>query len=351
MVKEVHESESTTPCEQLIGWNREDERAKLDLLAAKLATFPPDVFGKSTRSITEPLSQFLTVMNRRHGRLIRLQELCGGRGVVVHNSTGLRLQDNDCTPRLSEIENSWGVQLTYDDGNSVSQNFSWCSYRDPVDASYRDFTVPLEQAFNDISNRGVSFSNVFGGVEFRLFNRSLNYAAQVQSQDQIDWNAGDIAFEIRDGLEPHRTVVHELGHILQARAAGDRGMRNTAHTSGGYLILPNQYRDNPTDIATITFKSRPETTDDATTETIADYFMFWVYDAFNTSTLKGRVAQIFMEGGLVIMDRRDQRISYPVALFSSEITYAAILFAIELAKDGLVDLMLSPGMSYWLSSI
>jgi hypothetical protein len=59
------------------------ERAWLDEFEAKLRGLPQAVLGVSTEPVRTPLSQFLTVMNRRHATLVALQQ------GLVEEETGL----------------------------------------------------------------------------------------------------------------------------------------------------------------------------------------------------------------------------------------------------------------------
>lgn len=85
MAHEVQERENPKICEErreeiqalLTAWDKEAERSGLDGLAELIEQIPDEMLGKSTASIKEPLQQFVFVMNRRHQRLIGLQELCG----------------------------------------------------------------------------------------------------------------------------------------------------------------------------------------------------------------------------------------------------------------------------------
>lgn len=158
-------------------------------------------------------------------------------------------------------------------------------------------------------------------------------------------------YALQLGADPDATVtfVHELGHILENRThhLGSLQMYETARTDGGYQILP------PRSGVSLGMAPIGGEESDEIKETIADYFMFWVYNVLDLSRLEGRVAQIFIEGGLVLFNRNTSLGSpdrFPLVIHRDMLTYNEVVTAHRiLASDtsGDLHLMYSSGIDLW----
>jgi len=208
----------------------------------------------------------------------------------------------------------------------------------------------VETAFSLVDGRtSLAFVDIFAGLTFG-FDPNVDYGI-TRGSTLVEWNATQIAASSSQDFQ--EAVVHELGHVLENRTSHlQDSMFNTARGRAVDGSLSTNVRVPSRDrVATMAAIGRGE---DETKETIADYFMFWVYQAFKQDTL-GLAAQVYMEGGLIIHDRNLPRTNpdaYPFVVSKDETGLAqGLLAAVVVARIGDTAVIIdSPGINYWLSN-
>lgn len=202
-----------------------------------------------------------------------------------------------------------------------------------------------------------NFGTAFGTPEIRLVSNDsqVDYGRTSSGGRLIRFDTDAINSPRTEGDCPasassqfRQVIVHEFGHVLLNRTNNiASGMRDTALTEGGTLILPNRFS------AASMCAVGGVTGTDPVNETVADYFMFWAFNSF-WSNINGTVGKAYTEGGMVVLDRSGPQNVYPVINVgfdppSDPFSLQLITRALSDPND-LLDVMFSPGMNYWLNS-
>lgn len=120
-----------------------------------------------------------------------------------------------------------------------------------------------------------SFKLLFGGLEFITRGTPNQYAETLDGYtvawDDLGIRELDGTYLAAVGKTPQQLVIHELGHILENRTAGQSfGMRGVA-TGQYYGWLPQTHQ------VSISRNSEFTAGTPSDKERIADLFLFWVY--------------------------------------------------------------------------
>ncbi len=220
-------------------------------------------------------------------------------------------------------------------------------------------------AFGRVQDRiSRSFTDVFGGLTFALVDSGVRYARTVGST--VQWNKAGIDIGTMGDFQV--AIVHELGHVLENRTRHLAPGRQMANVAKGRVWSrgsdQGRFHGNPSVPDRFSVSANPGavggTIDDdpdiiPELETVADYFMFWIYDSFNQDKL-GRIASIYAQGGIIIRNNRSTTnvLAYPFYASEYEINFTIEEYyqtLNDLVQQGIEPIIIdSPGMRYWVAS-
>ncbi|KAB2905605.1 MAG: RHS repeat-associated core domain-containing protein [Anaerolineae bacterium] len=260
-----------------------------------------------------------------------------GNPVNLVDSSGLSgqcapQQQSECASEaaLEGIFNTYGVTLS-------PANITPCW----TDAMATDVIAAFNAVQINLSGAGSSFKAVFGNLNF-VSSPNVDYGL-TDSDTQVRWNLSSVEKDI----EFQRVIVHELGHVLRYRT--DHLLLNMdviAQANTAQLRMPARGS-----VGTFDAEGQGQ---NPVSEAVADYFMFWVYEAFRNDRL-GQAAKIYMEGGWIVHDLNldiDNERAYPFSILQEmvdtnpELTRIARFIRDQLGSTGTI--LISPGIEYWL---
>jgi hypothetical protein len=216
---------------------------------------------KVIASVTVPLSQFLTVMNRRHGRLIRLQQLCGGRvagsgmpsylqidddgtlGIVisdceVYSTSALSTSVNELSQgsivTILSISSEGVVQVRYRSGvpaeNDISDGYAigWMRINCVADASH--LLGPVSPGCR------IVVTNFQGTLVTNLYSDPSVLVEEIGNASISSGDAPDIV--LADGASPSNTIS-ELSEISVALDVTERWAGFSCPNSSSDDCCPN----------------------------------------------------------------------------------------------------------------
>lgn len=322
-------------------WQPEEEEIALAELKETIERMPHEILGVPV-SVRSKYEQFHAAMLRRHHLMYRVKELYDLETlagpirpgflnrpvpVVQPPEPGSDCRGEPNAPDLlrETVEKNYGITLV---GTYWKEDWVW-------DMMY---------VFNLIDGRTGAFRNAFHDMKF-LFNDNLDPGAWawVKSKKEIHWAYNEICKGDRGFFR--ELIVHELGHVLEKRT----GTMLSVATAGGGLWLPN--RKAVSEMQWKGYSSNEET------ETIADHFMFWMYQVFIDTPL-GRAAKVYMDGGWIVYDsgvpnkNRDNPLAYPFSLTHEQLQSPVIRMFVEEYVEEIEEayIIRSPGVRYWMAN-